>query len=182
MEEEDNNICCHLLMAKSRVAPLKSITLLRLELQGAVLVVRMKETLIKELNLEFQDTFFWTDSTLSLQCIHNEDKRFKVFVGNGISEIRLYSEPEQWRFVPGKLNPADLGTRGAGMQEAIKTFNGPEFLASNPEEWPKTDLTPLPPDYKEIRTIMSLKDQGTQRRADKLQPIFEIEKTNSSFG
>ena len=68
---------------------------------------------------------------------------------------RLYSEPEQWRFVPGKLNPADLVTRGAGKQEANKNtvwLNGPEFLASNPEEWPMTDLTPLPPDYKEIRT------------------------------
>ena len=75
IEEENNNARCHLLMAKSRVAPLKSITLPRLELQGAVMAVRMKETLIMELDLNFQDTFFWTDSTLNLKCINNEDKK-----------------------------------------------------------------------------------------------------------
>ena len=105
-------------MTKSRVAPLKTLTLPPLELHGAVMGVRMKETLIKELNLDFQDAFFWTDSMLCIQCISNEDKRFKIFVGNRVAEIRQYSEPTQWRFVSGKLNSANLASRGAGMQEA----------------------------------------------------------------
>lgn len=81
-----------------------------------------------------------------------------MFVRNRISEIRLYSKPEQWRFVPGKLNPADFATRGAGMQEANKNsvcFNRPEFLSSNPEEWPLIVLAPLPSDYEEIRIFHS---------------------------
>ena len=44
------------------------------------------------------------------------------------------------------------------MQEANKNsvwFNGPEFLSSNPEEWPLTVLAPLSSDYEEIRIYNS---------------------------
>ena len=67
---------------------------------------------------------------LNIQYI-NDQKRFKVFVGNRVAEIRHHSEPFQWRFVPGKLTPADLASRGAGMEEANKKsiwLNEPAFF------------------------------------------------------
>ena len=118
-------------MAKSRVAPIKPLTLPRLELQGAVLAIRLKETVVKEMDWKFDTVYFWTDSMINLQYINNSHQRFKVFVGNRVGEIYESSESSQWRFVPGKLNPADLTTRGTSMQEADKRsiwLNGPTFL------------------------------------------------------
>ena len=109
------NTRCHLIMAKSRVAPIKPLTLPRLELQGAVLAIRMKETIAKEMDCKFDTIYFWTDSMINLQYINNNHRRFKVFVGNRVGEIYESSESPQWRFIPGKLNPADLTTMGTSM-------------------------------------------------------------------
>ena len=60
-----SNTRCHLVMAKSRVAPIKPLTLPRLELQGAVLAIRLKETVVKEMNWKFDTVYFWTDSMIT---------------------------------------------------------------------------------------------------------------------
>ena len=99
-------------MAKTRVAPLKVIPLPRLELQAAVMAVRLKETLAAEMSYPVQETRFWSDSTIVLQYISNESRRFKTFVSNRVAEIRNHSEADSWSHVPGDLNPADHGTRG----------------------------------------------------------------------
>ena len=142
-------------MAKSRVAPMKTLTLPRLELQGAVLAIRLKETIVKEFNYSLNSIFFWTDSMLNLQYIKKEDKRFKTFVGNRISEIHEQSEPSQWRFVPSKLNPADLASRGAYLSdenEASMWFTGPNFLLLDESEWPATSVSPIDSNNEEIRS------------------------------
>ena len=150
---DKGTITCHILMAKSRVAPLKRLTLPRLELQGAIIAVRMKETIVEEMDVKFSSIRFWTDSSLNLRYINNESKRFKVFVANRVAEIRNHSEPEQWHFIPGKTNPVDIATQGEiEDNEAIRCwFSGPEFLMKDESEWPKTELTPLSPTDKEIK-------------------------------
>ena len=145
----------HIIMAKTRVAPLKRLTLPRLELQGAVMAVRLMQTITKEFDYEFEKILFWTDSTLNLQCINNEDKRFKTFVANRLSEIREHSDANQWKFVPGKLNPADVATREEYTQEANNDvwFNGPTFLRCSETEWPARTLTPLDKEFIELTKV-----------------------------
>ena len=131
-----------LVLSKTRVAPVKKrcLTLPRLELQAAVLGVRLHRTVIAELDLDISDSFFWTDSLIVLQYINSESKRLKTFVANRVSEIRASSNPEQWKFVPGNLNPADDCSRGLSLSQLNanhRWFNGPEFLLSNdPNDWP----------------------------------------------
>ena len=151
--ESKGTVSCHILLSKSRVAPLKRLTLPRLELQGAVIAVRVKEIILEEIDVEFSSVRFWTDSSLNLQYINNETKRFKVFVANRVAEIRNHSEVNQWNFVPGDVNPVDVATRGEiDDDKAIHCwFNGPDFLFHNESEWPTTSLTPLSPDDKEIK-------------------------------
>jgi len=66
----DNEIHCSLLMARARLAPMKSVTIPRLELMAAVLAVKVDHMLKRELDIEPMKTVLWTDSTTVLQCIY----------------------------------------------------------------------------------------------------------------
>ena len=106
---------------------------------------------------------------LNLQYIYNETRRFKVFVGNRISEIQEYTSSAQWRFVPGKLNPSDLATRGTELtdENELRTWlHGPEFLLMNETEWPKTEVAKLVPEDVEVRNNLLQSDATPKQIAD----------------
>lgn len=130
---------CSFVMGKSRVAPLKQVTIPRMELTAAVVAAKMDRMLKQELQLQLKDSVFWTDSLTVLQCIENEASRFKTFVANRVSFIREASEPSQWRYVGTSLNPADMASRGIKVENFMKKQNwikGPEFLCKHENEWP----------------------------------------------
>lgn len=107
-----NKHTCSFLMGKSRLAPMKTMTIPRLELSGAVVACRLYAFLDEELELPIDQVIFWTDSTIVLGYIKNEARRFKTFVGNRLSEIHDMTLPEQWRHVGTDSNPADIASRG----------------------------------------------------------------------
>ena len=120
-----------LIMARSRLAPLKQLSIVRLELQAAVLSVRLANTIRKEMTYFFVRTVFWTDSQVVLQFIANESRMFRTFVANRVAEIRESSQPSEWRHVPGKQNPADVASRGMSASQLKNCdlwWKGPEFL------------------------------------------------------
>lgn len=104
---QDNEVHVALVMAKTRVAPLKQVTIPRIELAAAVLAVRINKMLITELQLPLTKSVFWTDTTSVLKYIRNKTKRFKTFVANRVSTIREMSDVGQWLYVNTKTNPAD---------------------------------------------------------------------------
>ncbi|GBM66234.1 hypothetical protein AVEN_27917-1 [Araneus ventricosus] len=101
-----------LLISKSRVAPLKFVTIPRLELCAAVLLSKLMRRVLRALKLDVSKTYFWTDSTIVLSWLEKECKELKTFVANRISIIRTLTVAEQWNHVPSKQNPADLISRG----------------------------------------------------------------------
>ena len=98
------------LLSKSRLAPIKekSLTITHLELQTAVLAIRLKNTNSKQLDFPIDETRLWSDFQIVLKYIANKNTRFPVFTMNRLNEIRLHSTPEQWHYTPNSLNPADF--------------------------------------------------------------------------
>ncbi|KAG1671110.1 hypothetical protein GQR58_016564 [Nymphon striatum] len=130
------------IMAKSRVAPSKAITIPRLELSAAVLSVRMNSLIRRELELgEDVTSFYWTDSVGVLKCIQATSKRFQTSVANRLSVIHDGSDVSQWYFVKGVDNPADMVSRGMSgikfMEYQENWFRGPDFLRHKQSQWPK---------------------------------------------
>ena len=129
--DDQNRIHCTLVMAKSRVAPLKPITIPRLELTAALVSAKVSAFLQKELEYNEMEIFYWTDSKVVLGYIGNDARRFHVFVSNRVQQIRDLTLPSQWRYVDTKSNPADFASRGMSAENLISTtewWNGPKFL------------------------------------------------------
>ena len=124
-------------MEKSRVTPKKYVTIPRLELVAAVLSVKIAALTGRELDIEWKNETFWTDSKVVLGYINNT-KKFKIFLANQIQQIHEGSNVSQWRYVPSKMNPADDASRGLYANKntsSSKWFKGPEFLWYNETSW-----------------------------------------------
>lgn len=140
----DERIHCSLVLGKARVTPLKSISIPRLELTAATVSARIDSMLQKELDLPLESSTFWTDSTAVIRYVENENRRFQTFVANRIAIIRDRSDPAQWRFVDGALNPADLASRGLTAVKFLKSsvwINGPDFLWKPRSSWPERPMS-----------------------------------------
>ena len=147
---------CSFVMGKTRNAPIREWTIPRLELQAAVLATRLSKMIVNELDLQVDQTFFWSDSMTSLQYIKNETKRFQTFVANRVAEIHETSSPEQWHHIPGIMNPADDGSRGVGAQyfhAECRWWWGPKFLWEPEHMWPNAPVEDLEEDDNEIRKL-----------------------------
>ena len=130
---------CFFVMLKSRLAPIKTILLPHLELNAAVLGVRLYTMIIKEINLPIQNILFWADSTLVLQYLRNERHCFKVYVANIVTEILEMTTASQWYHKESKENLADICNRGVATVHKLSNeigslkswYKGPNFLWSN---------------------------------------------------
>ncbi|KFD60589.1 hypothetical protein M514_27222 [Trichuris suis] len=126
------------LMARAKVAPLRHLTIPRLELQGAMLATRIASVIVRELRLKSDSVTFWTDSAVVLHWLNTTGRRLCTFVENRVSEILDVTKINQWRFVPGKENPVDVLSRGInpGRLKDTDWFSGPSFLGRCSEYWP----------------------------------------------
>ena len=145
---------CALIMSKSRLAPIKTVTLPKLEVDATRCGSRLARLVIQEIDLPIERIQYWSDSTLALQYIYNTKHRMKVYVANRVSEILEYTEPTAWSHVPGEINPADLLTRGVHSPEKLlesRWFKSAEFLEKNEEYWPGSKIDQLDESNSEIK-------------------------------
>ena len=109
---DDSEVRCCFVMGKSRVAPLKPVSVPRLELVAAVLAAKLSALIVREFQINLSAVYLWTDAVVVLRYLHNTSTRFETFVANRIELLHTLSSLNQWHYVPTKLNPADIASRG----------------------------------------------------------------------
>ncbi|XP_058827306.1 uncharacterized protein LOC131687250 [Topomyia yanbarensis] len=141
--EAKGTVECSLVAAKTRVAPLKYLTIPRLELQASLMGARLAHSIIQGLDIDVSQCVFWTDSRNALSWICADHRRYSQFVAARVSEILDLTNASDWRWVPTKSNVADEGTkwqRRPSFTSESRWFHGPEFLWKQAEEWPITPV------------------------------------------
>ena len=146
------NSCAEIafVIGKARVAPMKTLTVPKLELQAAVLAARLSIDIRNALTIPIQHLFLWSDSTIVLQWLKSLDKQ-PIFIANRVSEILETTSADQWNHVATSDNPADAGTRGMSS-EALACSNwlrGPDFL--------RTTNSPFIPDTSVLDNLQRKK-------------------------
>ena len=126
-----------LLISKNRLAPVKPVTIPRLELLSAVVASKLDCVVRRELDVELMKSTFWTDSMIVLAYIQSDSRRFKTFVANRVSLIRENSTPDRWCHIDGSDNPDDILSRGCNASTLPTVwFEGPRFLSEYKSSWP----------------------------------------------
>ena len=127
----NGNRFCSVLIGKARLAPIKSVSIPRLELIAAVLAVRLNNAVKCALEAKSCLSYFWTDSMAVLHSIRSKAKRFPPFVANRLAIIEQSTEIAHWRYVPSDINPADIASRAISADDTFKLqtwLEGPLFL------------------------------------------------------
>ncbi|GFX91156.1 uncharacterized protein TNCV_1245711 [Trichonephila clavipes] len=146
-QSPDGTTTVKLVTSKSRVAPVKSVTMPRLELCAAVLLAKLIKRVETALQMKTPPVYLWSDSTIVLAWIQKEPNLLKTFVANRVATIQHLTNAEQWHHVSSEQNPADLVSRGLDPSSLLNNslwWNGPKFLTTK--------------DFPEKNTLSSVTD------------------------
>lgn len=132
-EDAQKEVYVSFVLARSRVAPQKKLSMPRLEVSAALTGAQLANVLQTELTLPIRKSVLWSDSTTVLHWIKSESCHNKVFVGTRVAEIQSLTDVSSWRY------PADDITRGKTLKELSRPHHwhqSPEFLRQSEDHWP----------------------------------------------
>ncbi|XP_055309935.1 uncharacterized protein LOC129573463 [Sitodiplosis mosellana] len=187
------NVWCNLLTAKTKVAPVKELTIPRLELCAAELLAKLLNVVRKKCELEYVPYELYSDSTIDLSWIRNCPSKLKIFVATRVQTIQNITAKEQWFYVPTKQSPADIASRGMLASELVNCnlwWHGPQFIfqcrenrerfqpnfTSEEQEMIQSEYRPKVTNIITIRPpqVMSINNISLIERFSKLAKIVRI--------
>lgn len=141
----ENFIVC----GKAKVAPLKSVTIPRLELCAALLLSELVSFVLETYAgyIKIDEIYAWSDSSVALTWIKSSPHQWKTFISNRVAQIQENISPQNWHHISGTDNPADCASRGLLPNELLTHptwWTGPSWLNSPTECWP-LNTNPQPP-------------------------------------
>ncbi|XP_068749030.1 uncharacterized protein [Montipora capricornis] len=175
---EDGNITTRLIMSKSRLVPLKAVSIPRLEVLGALIGLRLTRQVCSALKIPTNGVTYWVDSMNVGYSIQGQSGEYKPFIAHRVAEIHEFSAPNQWRYVPTDVNPADLGTRGVTVEDLAQAclwWNGPEFLKKSKQDWPECK-------YDKPTSTENLELKGTKETGTKDAISYQIIEEGAARG
>ena len=153
----DGTFQSNLIVAKNKIAPVKMLTIVRLELSAAVMAARLYEFVIKECRFKFTKVYF----IIVLSMIQKDSYVFRTFVGSRVGEIQTTTDTA-WRFwIEGSANIADWVTKPHLPEEIGENGcwqKGPEFQERPEEEWPikqQCHILDIPERIKVVMTTVA---------------------------
>ncbi|XP_067623897.1 uncharacterized protein [Eurosta solidaginis] len=165
----DDGVKSNILLAKSRVAPLRGETIPRLELRAAMLLSELMHRVLNisrtQHHIEIGTTTCWSDSMVVLSWLKRGERDLKQFVANRVRQISVNLPNCEWRYVPTDRNPADLISRGMPMRELMASqlwWHGPDFLQLPNVSWPKAPEA-MP---EKVETEVRMECRQTRRRRE----------------
>ncbi|XP_034935042.1 uncharacterized protein, partial [Chelonus insularis] len=157
----DHGTCSTIVCSKSKVAPLKKMSIPRLELTAALLLARLITYVRNNLDIQPTQTVCWTDS-VTLTWIQSHSSRWKEFVRNKVSAIQDLTPISVWRFVPGEQNPVDCASRGISISQLRKHplwWTGSQWLTADESSWPTQSSVYDSKAQQEERPVITLNTQ-----------------------
>ena len=121
----DGSVSAQLMMARSRLAPLKGSIIPRLELAGALEAVQLDKLLQREFKIPLEESVFWTDITIVLWYVQSPRKRFQTYIANRVAKILEHNTASHWKHVPSSENPGDDTSRL--LKNLSAANDGPEI-------------------------------------------------------
>ncbi|GFX01763.1 integrase catalytic domain-containing protein [Trichonephila clavipes] len=140
---EDGTTTTKLISSKSCVAPIKVISIPRLELSACLLLAQLVGKVCLSLQVHLAKVILHTDSTIAIAWINTPVNQLKTFVGNRVSKIQTLMVNFEWKHIPSAQNPADIISRGVNPEELSSLtlwWNGPQHL-DIPEQFIDPSIT-----------------------------------------
>ncbi|GBP26898.1 hypothetical protein EVAR_16480_1 [Eumeta japonica] len=174
-----------LITAKEGVAPLKVTSVSRIELQAAVLGVRLTRSVVEGHDEPPTRRVYWSDSKTVLTWIRTLASKYKAFVAHRLAETEDDTKTNEWRWVlPTVHNIADVVTREPPEHFDIehRSFLGPDFLRCLEHDWfrENNDKNVMEPTGKEPVYTVRLRD-NTSLQESLRKTLLVVEQTMKSY-
>lgn len=145
---EDDVVHVVMVASRTKVAPVKQLSIPRLELCAATLLAELVKDITAALDIQMNNVYAYTDSMVVLAWLQSTPSRWRTFVANRTADILRLLESNKWSHVQSGENPADIATRGVKASDLADLelwWTGPNWLKFKEikkarEEVPETDL------------------------------------------